>query len=238
MSKLTTEYIQLDDIKMAYTEFGSGKILLLLHGNTQSKKIFKRYQTKYFPMFHTIALDSRGHGQSRSTDDAYTFDQYSDDIINFCNAEGIIEAYVIGYSDGGNTCLLLAKKAPHLFTRLIAISPNYLVSGIASYETFFVRLFYRILLFLNRIGFNLHHLSKQIDLTLNDTGITEAELETIHTRIKILYAQWDSVKEEHLKTMARLIPNVTLDMVPGTNHWSIFNSRKAIEIMKDFLFET
>ncbi len=237
MSKLPTETIRVDDIQIAYTQYGQGQVLLLLHGNTQSKSIFKRYQTKYFPMFHTIALDSRGHGQSKSIDREYTFDQYSDDIISFCKAMGIHEAYVIGYSDGGNTCLLLASKAPELFTRLIAISPNYLLDGIAAYETFFVKLFQRILLFLIHRGINLKHLYMQIDLTLRDICITEEELSSIRTRMMILHAQWDSVKEDHLKKMADLIPNSVLEKVKGTNHWTIFSNKRAIEVMRNFLLE-
>jgi hypothetical protein len=131
--------------------------------------------------------------------------------------------------------LLLANKAPQLFTRLIAISPNYLVSGIAAYEIFLVKILKRILVSLNGIGFNFRKLLMQINLTLDDIGITETELKSIQTNVKILYAQWDSIKLEHLRTMAQLIPNATLDMVKRSNHQSIFNNRDAIEMMRNFL---
>ena len=112
MNKLPTEYVDLPDIRIAYTQYGNGQVLVLLHGNSESKSIFTEYQTKHFLMFHTFAVDSRGHGESKSTDDEYTIDQFSDDVINLCKTKRINQAYVIGYSDGGNIAFFLAKKAP------------------------------------------------------------------------------------------------------------------------------
>ncbi|MBP8856926.1 MAG: hypothetical protein KBG60_02845 [Anaerolineaceae bacterium] len=34
MSKLQTEFVSLDDIQVAYCQHGSGKALILLHGNS------------------------------------------------------------------------------------------------------------------------------------------------------------------------------------------------------------
>ena len=237
MSKLITEFVILPDIQIAYTQYGSGRTLLLLHGNSESKDIFKQYQLKHFAMFHTIAVDSRGHGESKSTDEEYTIKQCSEDIINLCKAKGISEANVIGYSDGGNISLLLAKKAPELFTQIIAISPNYLVSGTTDGALRFINLVFRIQTFLNRIGFNLKKSMMRFNLMLNDIGITEDELKSIKTDIKIIYAEHDMIKETHLKQLADLIPTASLDKVEGCNHMTILNKIKAIEIMKNYLLE-
>jgi len=237
MSKLPTEYIDLPDIRLAYSQYGSGQVLVLLHGNSESKSIFREYQMTHFSMFHTIAVDSRGHGESKSNDDEYTITQYSEDIINLCKAKGITEAHVIGYSDGGNISLLLAKKAPELFTRIIAISPNYLVNGTTDDALRFINLVFRILIFLNRIGFKLKKSIMRFNLMLNDIGITEDELKSIRTGIKIIYAEHDMIKESHLKQLAELIPNASLDKIEGCNHMTILNKKEAIEIMKNYLLE-
>ncbi|MCL1906110.1 MAG: alpha/beta hydrolase, partial [Clostridiales bacterium] len=91
---------------------------------------FKKHQIKYFRNFHTYAIDSCGFGKSISKNNEYSIEQYSENAINFCKKLGIKETYVIGFSDGGNICLFLAKKAPEIFTKIIAISPNYLASGL------------------------------------------------------------------------------------------------------------
>lgn len=237
MSELPTEYADLPDIKIAYTQHGSGRVLILLHGNSESKSIFKAYQLNHFSMFHTYAMDSRGHGESKSTDTVYTIGQFSDDIINFCTNRGIHEADVIGYSDGGNICLFLASKAPELFPRLVAISPNYLVSGTTDSALRFIKILYKLMSFLNRIGFNFKQELMRFNLMLNDIGISEDDLKTIQTNVKIIYAQHDMIKETHIKQIAALIPNATLHKVNGCNHVTIFNNQEAIEVMKNYLSE-
>jgi phosphatidylglycerol lysyltransferase len=237
MSSLETEFAQLPDIRIAFTQYGSGRILLLLHGNSESKSIFKEYQIKHFPMFTTIALDSRGHGESQSIDEAYTINQYSDDVINFCKLKGIQSAYVIGYSDGGNIALLLAKNAPELFSRIIAISPNYLVSGTNDAALRSIRFSYKILALLNRLGFNTKKSMMRFNLMLEDIGITDDELKSIRTELKIIYAEHDMIKETHLQQLAELIPNCSLDKINGCNHMTILHHEKAIEIMKNYLLE-
>jgi pimeloyl-ACP methyl ester carboxylesterase len=86
---MTTKYLQLETIKIAYTEFGTGPNLILLHGNSQNKNIFRKHQLHYFKNFHTYAIDSRGHGKSISYDTEYSIKEYSEDIINFCKKMGI-----------------------------------------------------------------------------------------------------------------------------------------------------
>ena len=63
-----------------------------------------------------------------------TIEKFSEDVIAFCNRKGIQQAFVIGYSDGGNIALFLAKKAPKLFPRIVAISPNTLANGTKNQE--------------------------------------------------------------------------------------------------------
>ena len=234
MNKLPTEYVDLPDIRIAYTQYGNGQVIVLLHGNSESKSIFTEYQTKHFHMFHTIALDSRGHGESKSIDDEYTIDQFSDDVINFCKAKGINQSFVIGYSDGGNIALFLAKKAPELFTRIIAISPNYLVSGTTDDALRTIRILYKLMSFLNRIGLGFKKSLMRINLMLRDIGISDEELSGIRTEVKIIYAEHDLIKETHLQQLASLIPGSTLDKVNDCNHMTILNKPEAIEIMKRY----
>ena len=235
MSNLPTQYAELPAMRMAFTQYGNGRTLILLHGNSESKRIFKEYQLKHFPMFTTLAIDSRGHGKSRSTDEAYSIKQYSEDVISFCKLRGIAEAYVIGYSDGGNIALWLAKKAPELFSRIIAISPNYLVSGTTDAALRSINSAYKIFSFLNRIGFNMKKSLMRFNLMLEDIGITDDEFKSIQTDVKIIYAEHDMIKEAHLIQLAELIPNSSLDKVNDCNHMSILNNQQAIEIMKNYL---
>jgi len=188
MAGLKTEYVDLPDARIAYTQAGSGIPLVLLHGNSASKRMFRRYQADYFTQYRAIAIDSRGHGESVSSDAEYSFDLYSDDVIKACGVLSIAKAFVIGYSDGGNLALLLAKKAPEVFTKIVAISPNYLASGLKDNMLAMFRKMSKILVFLGRLGLNTRKQVKRFDLILKDIGISEKELGSIRTNVKILYA--------------------------------------------------
>jgi phosphatidylglycerol lysyltransferase len=152
MGKLSTKYIDVGDARIAYREHGTGPTLILLHGNSQSKGIFSKYQRVHFKMFRTIAIDSRGHGETISNDTRYSISQYSEDVIGLCRTKGIAQVVVTGYSDGGNIALFLAKKEPRVFKKIVAISPNYLVSGITDGALRFFRVTAKILRLLEGLG--------------------------------------------------------------------------------------
>jgi len=232
---MKTKYVQLDTIKIAYTEFGSGPNLILLHGNSQDKSIFKKYQLHYFKNFHTYAIDSRGHGQCVSEDTEFSIKQYSEDIVNFCKETGINKTYVIGFSDGGNICLFLAQKNPEIFEKIVALSPNYLVNGNTDNTLRFLNTMYKIILFMRKI----HLLPKKVpmiwELMLNDIGITDEELSKINANIMILYAEKDMIKEEHILKISQLIKNCKVKKIVGAHHLNIYKKKETIREIIEYL---
>ena len=234
MPHLPTEFVDLPGIRLAYCQHGSGPDLLLLHGNSESKRIFSAYQLEHFAAFRTFALDTRGHGQSQSKDEMLTFDQISDDVIAFCRAKGIERAFVIGYSDGGNTALMLAHKDPARFPRLVAISPNYLVSGTNDGTLGEIQRLYNLIKFLERVGLPMYVHLVRFALMLRDMGISEAALQGIRSEMLILYAEQDMIKEEHLQQLAGLIPGAQLRKIMGCTHMTIYRHPEAIQAMRDF----
>jgi pimeloyl-ACP methyl ester carboxylesterase len=235
MGNLSTEYLDLGDVRIAYREHGTGPALILLHGNSESKGIFSKYQRVHFKMFRTIAIDSRGHGETISNDAQYRIGQYSEDVIELCKAKGITQAFVIGYSDGGNIALFLAKKEPIIFKKIVAISPNYLVSGTTDGALRFIRAAAKILRFLKRLGLPTKKAVMRFDLMLNDIGITEEELGSIQTSLRILYAEKDLIKEEHIKDMGRLIPGASIKKIGHCNHLTVIDKRETIEDIRNYL---
>ncbi|MDR1322329.1 MAG: alpha/beta hydrolase [Gracilibacteraceae bacterium] len=232
---METKYLELDNIKIAYSEHGAGHNLLLLHGNSENKSIFQEHQLKYFENFHTFALDSRGHGQSVSEDSEYSINQYSDDAINFCKKLGINKTYVIGFSDGGNICLFLARKNPEIFENIIALSPNYLVDGTASKTLKFLRRMHKLFLFMEKLRLPMRKTIMRWELMLKDIGITDEELKEIRANVYILYAENDMIKEEHLLKMAELIKNCQIKKIKNTTHSNIYKSEETIKEIIEYL---
>ncbi len=235
MRKLPTQYLDLGDVKIAYREHGTGPALILLHGNSESKALFSEYQQLHFRTFHTIALDSRGHGETVSNDARYSIDQYSLDVVGFCRAKDIAEAAVVGYSDGGNIALFLARREPAIFKKIVAISPNYLVSGTTDGALRLLRVTAGVLRALGKLGLPTRRALLRFDLMRNDIGITAEELGRIRTNLRILYAEKDMIKEEHIEEMGRLIPGATVRKIGRCNHLTILNKRETIEDIRKYL---
>ena len=54
-----------DDARIYYEVHGSGRPIVLLHGNGESHKIFEKYAIWFEKRgFQVILMDSRGHGHS------------------------------------------------------------------------------------------------------------------------------------------------------------------------------
>jgi pimeloyl-ACP methyl ester carboxylesterase len=232
---MKTKYLQLDTVKVAYTEYGSGPNLILLHGNSQNKSIFRKHQLRYFKDFHTYALDSGGHGRSVSKNDEYSIKQYSEDIINFCKKLGIQKTSVIGFSDGGNICLFLAQKSPELFEKIIVLSPNYLAEGSTDSTLYFLNKMYTLFLFLNKIHFLPKRKVKIWELMLTDIGITEEELGAINAGIFMLYAENDMIKEEHILKMSGLIKNCKVKKIENSKHLNLYKKDETIKEILEYL---
>ncbi len=235
MNKLRTEHVKLDDIHIAYTQYGDGSNLLLLHGNSGSKKFYKQYQLEHFSNFHSYALDSRGHGQSRSKDNALSYEQQSMDVLNFCKVNGITQSSVIGYSDGGNLALWLAVKAPEIFTRVVAISPNTLASGTSERTIWAIQKAINSMKKLRKFGFPNKKPLMRFELMLTDTGITNADLQNIKTSVLIVYAENDMVTEEHILEISSQIPGGEVKKINGCNHFTIPFQNETIKTMQDYL---
>jgi pimeloyl-ACP methyl ester carboxylesterase len=232
---MKTKYLQLDTIKMAYTEYGSGQNLIFLHGNSEDKSIFKKHQLCYFKNFHTYAIDSRGHGQSLSYDKEYSIEQYSEDIINFCKNIGIDKTYVVGFSDGGNICLFLAQKRPEIFEKIIALSPNYLVNGTTNESLLFLNKMYKIILFMEKLHLLPKRIAMRWELMLKDIGITDEELMEINSNILILYAEKDMIKEDHIIKISELIKNCKIKKIQKTNHLNIYKNKETIKEIIEYI---
>jgi non-heme chloroperoxidase len=237
VKKLETKYLQLPDIRVAYCEHGTGPNLILLHGNSGSKSDFQHYQTGIFRDFHTYAIDSRGHGQSVSEDEKYSIEQFSKDIMQFCSTLGIKKTYVIGYSDGGNISLFLALHAPTIFEKIIAISPNYLVSGATENAVKQVRRIYNALVFLGRLGIRTKKTVMRLELVLNDIGLSREDLTMIQTYIRLLYAENDVIREDHIMEMSRSIPNSTVIKINKSTHSTILQKEETFKQIRRYFGE-
>jgi pimeloyl-ACP methyl ester carboxylesterase len=118
------KYAQVRGVKLYYETYGAGPPLLLLHGNGGSSKEFAKSIPYFAKKYRVIALDSRAHGKSVDRTDSLSFEQLADDCAALLTQLRLDSAYVLGWSDGGITALVLALRHPKKVKRLAATGAN------------------------------------------------------------------------------------------------------------------
>jgi pimeloyl-ACP methyl ester carboxylesterase len=108
-----------------YTEtYGSGKPLLMIHGNGGNMAAFAANVPYFASRYRVILADSRSQGKSADPGHPLSFEMMADDFAALLDAMGISSAYVIGWSDGGINALLLARRHPEKVIALAATGAN------------------------------------------------------------------------------------------------------------------
>lgn len=89
-----------DGTTLSYTDEGSGNVLILLHGWSQSAAMF-RHQIEHFSKNRrVIAMDFRGHGASPDAGQGYRIYRLAADVAELMDRENIKQADMLGWSMG------------------------------------------------------------------------------------------------------------------------------------------
>ncbi len=107
-----------------YTEAGSGRPLLLLHGNTASSNMFGGVAERFAAGHKVVLIDFLGHGRS-GRPDRFPADLWYDEamqVIALLRERRYESADVIGSSGGALVALNAALEAPELIGKVIADS--------------------------------------------------------------------------------------------------------------------
>lgn len=111
---------QSNGANLYYEEEGTGTPLLLLHGLHGSSKMINNEIHELKEHFRTIALDSRGHGNS-DRPQHYTLEEHVQDVINLMDHLGIEEANLMGVSMGSYIAQGVAIAVPNRLKKLVLV---------------------------------------------------------------------------------------------------------------------
>jgi pimeloyl-ACP methyl ester carboxylesterase len=204
--------LMVSDQKAIYYEIsGSGFPLVLLHGNSESGRVFKN-QVKFFKQFFTcIVIDSRGQGRSSKNINELDFSRMSLDVKEILDYEKITKADLLGFSDGGNIAARFVVDYPDYVDKLILNGANLTVRGL--------HLWWRLLSGIEIIFARFFHRKVAVKkLLLKETEVTDYDLKKIKQPTLILVGQYDVVSSTYSKNLAESIPNSVLKIVPTANH--------------------
>lgn len=112
-------------IDMAYMETGvqNGRPLIMIHGFSDSSRIWRAAISALQDAFHIYAIDLRGFGQSSKPNQfIYSMTQHAEDIIAFMDAVGLNSACVLGHSMGSMIAQTVAFSEPNRVEKLVLAS--------------------------------------------------------------------------------------------------------------------
>ncbi|HVN37382.1 MAG TPA: alpha/beta hydrolase [Myxococcota bacterium] len=221
------EYTSDDDTPLHYVEAGKGPPLVLLHGGGGNRDAFFAQLPFLARHFHVYALDSRGHGRSERGEGSLSYERYAEDVFELLDRRHIARAALIGWSDGGNTGLVLASEHPERICRMVVIGANYDPSGVAQdppepprppheWTSELVEDLYDLLLpsdYANSPS------SDELEaLWASGPDLTPAALHQIKAQVLVIGGEYDLIERDHLISTQQAIPGARLEIFPDVGH--------------------
>ena len=211
-------FVSANGIRMYYETYGEGEPLLLLHGNSQSIASFRNQIPELQKHFRVIALDSRGQGKSTEDGKGFTYELFAADTEAFLDALHLDSVNVLGWSDGGNTGLIMAMQYPQKVKRLAVMGAN-LYNNETSVKAWVNKELRKQLKELKDTLPQTVFRKRMIDLLLHEPNIEAKELSKIACPVLVMAGSDDVIKEEHTKLIAAGIKQSRLTIFEKGNHY-------------------
>lgn len=215
------KYLDLNDAKIYYEEYGEGEPLILMHGNNGSIEDFYQQIPFFAKKYHVYVFDTRGQGRSTDlTKEEYSYELFANDLYSVINKLQLQQVNLIGWSDGGNTALIFNYQHPELVSKLVTIGAVLSPSGVKEE-------------LIENFREEIQNPSKQtnqrlIRLMLNQPDITSTNLKKINNQVLVIAGEKDVVKQEHTVEIQKSILNADLKIIPNATHYVPFEQPKLL----------
>jgi pimeloyl-ACP methyl ester carboxylesterase len=236
------KYISIFNKKIYYEEYGKGTPLILLQGGMGSIEDFALCIPELSKHFRVIAPDTPGQGRSELAD-SMSYELMAEYISEFIDVLKLDSAYVIGWSDGGNTGLILGNNRPDKVKKVLTSGANYKLSGYPSIlndssdwkkeiesPEFEIKNKEGIKEYLNLCPTQRDWKKMLIDLNKmwhKEIYFSPTVLEGLKIPVMIVLGDRDAVTLEHGIEMYRLIKGSQFCILPNTSH-AVFRERPKL----------
>jgi non-heme chloroperoxidase len=124
----TTDSLSGEEIKLAYSDYGSGRPVVLIHGWPLSREMWEyQLQDLVDAGFRVIKYDRRGFGQSSKPWDGYDYDSLAGDLNTLMEQLDLHDATIVGFSMGGGEAVrylsLYGAKRVNRIALISAVTP-------------------------------------------------------------------------------------------------------------------
>lgn len=218
------------DIKLHYTEYGSGEPLILLHGNGEDSSFFEHQIACFKKDFRVIAVDTRGHGRSPRGTASFTLAQFALDLASFMDELNIDSVHILGFSDGANIAILFALAHPDRVTSMILNGGNLFPEGLYDWVRQEDREEYQ-----NALDVGDERRLELLRLMMDEPHIDPASLSILHMPVLVVAGTDDMIEEEHTRLIAASLPNSQLAFVEGSHFVAAENPDAFNRVVGEFL---
>jgi pimeloyl-ACP methyl ester carboxylesterase len=217
-------------VKVYYEMYGSGKPLIIIHGNGGSIRGRALFIEEFSKKYKVIAMDNRCHGRSDCPAPHLTYEQIAGDLNALLTNLKVDSALIWGHSDGGIIGLMMAMKYPDKVKKLLASGANLRPDTTALDPEIFPML---ETMRPQSMKDSVH--SKQFQLLVTEPHIPVKDLHAIKADVLVMAGDRDFIRNEHTMEIFNNIPQAFLCILPGTTH-GVFQDRQKwfTEILYDF----
>ncbi len=205
--------------KMYYEIYGTGKPLLIIHGNGDSIHAFTNQIPFFEKNYKVIVADSRAQGKSIDTGDSLSYEMMADDLNALLDHLHLDSCYVIGWSDGGINGLLLAIR--HLGkVKKLAVTGANLVPDTSAVEPEIYAWAKYLSDSVNKLPSSpqVKTYRKLFHLLAYEPNISTKQLQTIQCPVLVIGGDHDVIRPRHTMLIAESIPRSYLWILPNSGH--------------------
>jgi pimeloyl-ACP methyl ester carboxylesterase len=199
--------ISVNGINLHYAKTGSGRPLILLHGNGEDHHIFDVITQKLKDNYTVYAVDSRNHGQSELTDQ-FSYDFMAEDLYQFILALNLDKPDILGFSDGAINSLIFALNHGDRANKIILLGVNLKPQDAKDEILDYIRALYE------------ETPDPLLYLMLTAPNIELADISTVANPILVVGGEDDVIKGETFVNIASTLPNARLLIMEGHDHTS------------------
>lgn len=235
------QYFQSNDVRIRFTDVGSGSPVILVHGFTgnldawNSNKIVETLQEEY----RVVALDCRGHGLS---DKPHSPDAYGSemalDIVRLMDHLHIDKAHVVGYSMGARlTGYLIATHPGRLLSATLGGSPPRIShDGLDARANQFIASLERVRDSSGGEDGQDYEALAAIPRSWHEQVADTLKLENTQVPILALVGSEDP-RLAGMTELTRIVPSVELYVIEGATHGAALGRIEFLTRLQDFLHQ-
>ncbi|HNY01604.1 MAG TPA: alpha/beta hydrolase [Bacteroidales bacterium] len=231
-------FVKIRGISLYYESYGSGRPLLLIHGNGGSIASMAGQVPFFSATYRVIAADSRAQGKSADPSDSLSYEMMADDMNALLEALHLDSACVIGWSDGGITGLLLAIRHPEKVRKLAVtganIRPDTSAVTLADIQGMIAEVKQ---MRAEKPSPEIKNRIKLTQMMIDQPTITRRQLQTIQCPVLVIGGDHDIIKPAHTLEIFQSLRKGSLWILPDSGHGTLIEHREDFNVQVNRFFK-